>query len=257
MRIMLLFICLFPLGCGDVGSYSNTPPPGPAPVSPAPIEPEPRCPDCPDNRCPKPRPRFESVGAAVGGNVSPDGTEYLQLELPGGRHQKNSVGTDGSGLCVYASAKHTGDWQSDAAFYGLFEYMKLFPGGSYPEKFDKTLAAYCKEKNLAVPKYVQVQDNNLDVLITACQNRMMPGVTYSRSPTGRYQGQKISHMVTLVHATKNWFAVLDNNYIGENSIEWMKPDEFLKTYSGTSGKGWCIVLLTDPPPPAPFSRNLQ
>src|SRR5690349_19320323 len=74
-------------------------------------------------------------GASVGQFTSPDGKESLQCPLPSAHHIHNSVGTDGAGLCVDASAHHTGVWQADPAFAGLFDYAKRFPGGSYPEKF--------------------------------------------------------------------------------------------------------------------------
>ncbi len=80
----------------------------------------------------------------------------------------------------------------------------------------------------------------------------MPGVTYSFSPTKRYGGARIAHMVSLVHADDQWFCVLDNNYPGLDKYEWMSPAEFLKTYTGGGG-GWAVILLDRGPPPLPWN----
>jgi hypothetical protein len=76
----------------------------------------------------------------------------------------------------------------------------------------------------------------------------MPAVTYHRSPTGRYGGRRISHMVSLVAAGEKWFAVLDNNY--PRSIEWIEPEQFRDCYTG-GGSGWAIIPLKPGPPPVP------
>lgn len=221
-----------------------TPPPAPAP-SPPPTPPAPK---------PKPRPWGDRtpapVGASVGGARNADGTE-LQCDLPEELHQKNRGGSDGSGLCVYASNRHTGRWQNCKQFDYLFEWMWKHPGGSYPEKFTQTLEQCCKEKGWPVPDYIQVEGTDLEILKRACATGRMPGVTYGRSPTGRYGGSSISHMVSLPHADDKWFVVLDNNYPGGQNYEWMSPDEFRKAYTATSGKGWAVVLLQPGPPPAP------
>ncbi len=190
------------------------------------------------------------AGSHVGGPRNDDGTE-VACDLPSSMHQKNTGGSDGAGLCVYASARHTGLWQDDAAFRGLFEYMKTQPGGSYPEKFDKTLKAYCAKAHLPVPNYVQIENpNDYDLLKLACKNGLMPGVTYSFSPTGRYGGKKIAHMVSLPGADDQWAVVLDNNYVG--TFEWDTVSDFKKAHAPNA---WAIVLLRKSPPPPPRSKR--
>jgi len=186
------------------------------------------------------------AGASVGGPEK-DGLR-IACELPPSMHQKNTGGSDGAGLCVYASARHAGRLQNDPAFEGLFDWMRKRPGGSYPSKFKRTLEEFCKERGLAVPPYVQVESNDLEVLRLACRTGRMPGVTYSFSPTGRYGGQRIAHMVSLVHADEKWFVILDNNFVGEHAYEWLSPAEFARTYAGRS-RGWSVILLTPPAPP--------
>lgn len=201
----------------------------------------------------------EPVGkAVVGGSVHPDGTA-VACDLPDRFHQKNTGGSDGAGLCVYASARHTGRWQNDAAFEGLFDWMRSKPGGSYPEKFDKTLKQFCQEKGLPVPRYIQVEGGDLEILKLACKTGRMPGVTYCVSPTGRYGGQRIAHMTSLAGAGegkgpdgKGWYVILDNNY--PQSYEWMSESEFRKAYTGMGG-GWAIVLLLPSPPPPPRNQE--
>ena len=187
--------------------------------------------------------------ASVGGSIAPDGKTEIHCDLPGDFHQKNTGGSDGAGLCVYASARHTGRWQGDPLFDLIFDWMKKHPGGSYPEKFKRTLEQCSKESGLPIPEYVQVEGKDLEILKLACRTGRMVGVTYSRSPTGRYGGGRIAHMVSLPHADNTYFAVLDNNYIGSNAYEWMSPDEFVRTCN-PSGY-WAVILLTPAPPPPP------
>jgi len=186
--------------------------------------------------------------AQVGGPRHPDGTE-VQLDLPREYQLRNRGGSDGAGLCVFASLQHSAVWQDVAPLTHVFSWMFTHPGGGWPEKVDQVIAAICKEQNVAAPDYLQVEGPDLEILKLACRTGRMPAVTYSMSPTGRYGGARIAHMVSLVHADERWFAVLDNNYPG--TIEWMTPADFRATYLGRSGQGWAIILLAEGPPPPP------
>jgi hypothetical protein len=189
----------------------------------------------------------------VGGFTAPDGTP-AECDLPTDLHQKNSAGRDGAGLCVFASLRHTGRWQNDPVFGGLFDWMKTKPGGGYPDKVDAMIKQYAQEKGLAVPDYLQVEDADLEILKLACRTGRMPGVTYGYSPSGRYNGQRIAHMVSLVAAgvgPQNWWAILDNNYPG--TLEWMSEAEFKKVYTGSQKTGWAVICLDPPPPPPPHN----
>lgn len=226
-------------------------------------------PPCPDDKCPLPipapapvpepplRPRKPwgalevPVGASVG-PVAPDGTEP-QIDLPGHLHLKNRGGSDGAGLCVFASITHSAHWQTVPQLEDLFQYMFRFPGGGYPSKVANVIKRKCAEKGVPEPAYVQVEGTDLEILKLACKSGRMPGVTYSFSPTGRYGGARIAHMVSLVHADDKWFAILDNNYPGIDKIEWMTPDEFRRTYTG-GRSGWAVILLNGPPPPPPRAK---
>lgn len=192
-------------------------------------------------------PAKEIIGAKVNGPTSPDGKVTLHCDLPGRLHLKNKGGSDGAGLCVFTSINHAAYWQNVAALSDFRDWMTRYPGGSWPEKTAKKVAEICKEKGLPEPAFFQVEDKSaLDVLKVACKSGRMPGVTYSYSPTGRYNGQKIAHMVSLVHADDDWFCILDNNYPGYEAFEWMTPQEFSRVWTG-----WAFILLDPGPPPIP------
>lgn len=192
-----------------------------------------------------------AVKAQVGGTTSPDGTEEIACDLDKRFHLRNRGGSDGAGLCVFASLKHSSIWQHVWPTQNIFEWMFSRPGGGYPSKVDKVIAAVCKEQGVPVPPYFQVESRDLEILKLACKTGRMPGVTYNFSPTGRYGGARIAHMVSLAHASDKWFAVLDNNYPG--SFEWMDPATFLRVYAG-GGNGWAVVFLNDAPPPPPRNQ---
>lgn len=187
--------------------------------------------------------------ASVGGNRAPDGTE-IHCDLPGSEHLKNKGGRDGAGLCVFTSIDHSARWQQVPQLIGFRDWMTKHPGGGYPSKVTKMISQICKERGMLEPAYIQVEGADLEVLKRACVGGRMPGVTYCRSPTGRYGGQTIAHMVSLPHADAKNFCVLDNNYPGADQYEWMTPEEFRKTYTGGGG-GWAVILLEPGPPPPP------
>lgn len=207
----------------------------------------------PANPCPLRRPWGDGsapVGASVG-RVAPDGTEPHE-DLPGELHRRNTS-SFGLGNCVWTSIHHAALWQGVPALEEFPKWLidKRIPGGGYPGKVADLIPRICKDRGLPVPAYIQVQGDDLEVLRLACRTGRMPAVTYSVSPTGRYGGSRIAHMVNIVHADEKWFAVLDNNYIGEDKLEWMTPEEFLRAYS----PGWAVILLDNGPPPPP--KGLQ
>ena len=190
--------------------------------------------------------------ASVGGTTAPDGAA-IQLDLPGTEHLKNKGGSDGAGLCVFTSISHSSRWQSVGVLDDFRDWMTKHPGGGYPRKVDAMIAQICKERGVPKPDYLQVEGNDLSILKEACKSGRMPGITYCYSPTGRYNGQRIAHMTSLVHADdKGNFCVLDNNYPGANNYEWMDEATFKKVYTGGGG-GWCVILLPAGPPPIPHN----
>jgi hypothetical protein len=191
-----------------------------------------------------------AAAAVVGGPIHPDGTE-VDCDLPVERHQKNLGGSDGAGLCVFTSLGMAADWCSEAALVDFRDWMRRHPGGGYPEKVTRMIRQLCQERGVPEPRYLQLQGDDVETLAKAVRQGHLACVTYSRSPTGRYGGQRIAHMVNCVAAragpNKHW-AILDNNYPG--SIEWMSEAEFRASYTGLGG-GWAVVLLREGPPPVP------
>lgn len=186
--------------------------------------------------------------AEVGGTTSPDGAEEIAVDLPREFHLKNKGGTDGAGLCVWCSIQHASVWQHVKQTAEIFAWMQKRTGGGWPQRVDELLPKISAERGLPTPEYVQVQNKDLEVLKLACKTGRMPGITYNFSPTGRYGGQRIAHMVSLAHASDRWFCVLDNNFPG--TYEWMDPQTFLKVYAG-NGNGWAVIFKDPGPPPPP------
>lgn len=199
---------------------------------------------------------FTSIAVAGSvGESAPDGTKP-QLDYPSQRQEKN-IASRGLGCCVFRSLHHAGDYQDVRCLYRMPEWMvsKGIEGGGYPEKVDKLIPMIAKDRGVPTPEYVQVEGMDLAVLKLACKTGRMPCVTYCRSATGRYNGQRIAHMVNLVAAGvgngpdgKGWYVVLDNNYPGGGQYEWLSEAEFLRTYD----PGWCVILLAPPPTPRPL-----
>ena len=192
--------------------------------------------------------RNDEFSATVGGRTAPDGTQ-VQLYLPPDLHMQNCGGSDGAGLCVFTSIEHAVRWQNVGQLHGFQDFMKRRPGGGYPEKVDRMIAAACKEKGAPIPRYLQVESPDLEILKLACRTGRMPSVTYSFSPSGRYGGARISHMVTMLHADEKLVCILDNNF--PRTWEWMTPNEFKRAYTGGAKNGWSVILLNPGPPPVP------
>ncbi len=190
--------------------------------------------------------------AHVGGPIHPDGSE-VQIDLPRERHQGNRAGVDGAGLCVFTSIAMAADWAHELALVDFAEYMTRYPGGGYPQKVTECITRRCRELNQPEPPYLQIQGNDLELIALAVERGHMACVTYGLSPTGRYNGRRIAHMVNVVAARagpeRHW-AILDNNFPG--SIEWMSEAAFHQAYTAL-GEGWAVILLAPGPPPCPFN----
>lgn len=181
--------------------------------------------------------------------VAPDGTE-IQCDLPVDLQVRNRGGSDGAGLCVFASLKHAAVWQNVEALESIFEWMFTHPGGGWPEKVDQVIGQICKDKGVPKPDYIHIHGSDLEPIKLALKTGRIVCVTYSFSPSGRYGGQKIAHMVNVLHCDDQRVCLLDNNFPG--TYEWMTPQEFLRSYA-YRGPGWAIVFLAEGPPPAPFN----
>ena len=191
-----------------------------------------------------------AISASVGGLNGPTGERAI-CDLPESQHLRNAAGRDGSGLCVFTSLDHSGRWHNNEVLIGMRDYMKQFPGGGWPEKVDEYVQRRAKQIGKPVPKYVHIQSTrDLDLVERAVKAGFLVCVTYYRSPSGRYDGRTIYHMVNLISAgapEKETYAILDNNY--PRSIEWLTREEFLKAWTLHGQQAWAIIILEPPPPP--------
>lgn len=193
-----------------------------------------------------------TYSAQVGGKVAPDGKTQIQIDLPFELHKANigSPPPNGPGCCVFRSLDHAARWANEPALYGMPEWMvsKGIPGGGYPSKVADLIPKIAKDRGLSPPAILQVEGPDVEIIKKASKNGIMPCVTYGVSPTGRYGGKQIAHMVNTANADDQSFAVLDNNYI--RTFEWLNPQEFQRSYTYTGG-GWSVFILKWGPPPPP------
>lgn len=175
--------------------------------------------------------------------VSPAGVRAV-VDLPASQHMRNTGGSDGLGLCVFTSLEHAARWQNLIGLNGYRAWMERRPGGGYPQKVDSTLAAYCREKGVPVPAYIQHTGGDDEFLDLAIHTGRCPGVTYAGSDDF-YRGG-IDHMVNLAHIDDTRAAIIDNNRPG--NWVWMTRAEFLSRWRARGG-GWAVVFLDPPPPP--------
>jgi hypothetical protein len=174
----------------------------------------------------------------AGGAVSPDGKTEVVCDLPVEMRHRNRGGSDGIGLCVFASIDHAALWSNDVQTIGLFQKMFKEPGGGYPSKVQAMMKKYAPGA-----AYLQYEGRDPSVLEMALKTGRMPSVTYGGD-----------HMVNLIYLGNVWAACLDNNAVGEKEIRWFKRDQFLRVWCA-GGNGWAVVLLCPRPPVPP--RNFK
>ena len=186
-------------------------------------------------------------GATVGGNRL--GSAEAVIDLPIAKHVKNTAGTDGAGLCVWASLQMHANWVEADKLKDIMIQMQKEPGGGWPERVTRKM----KEVAPDIP-YVQYEGSDPSVLDLAMKTGRPACVTYGYGE--RYNNQTIAHMVLLAHLDpegarngKPLAAIIDNNFPG--TWEWMTREEFLKRWKHPNGEGWAVVILLSPPPPIP------
>lgn len=175
--------------------------------------------------------------------VSPAGVR-ASIDLPAALQLRNRGGSDGAGLCVFTSVEVAARWHSLHALDGLQTYMSRRPGGGYPEKLDAVLEAFCRQKKVPLPTYLQHTGGDSRFLELALKTRRAVAVTYSGEDD--FYREPIAHMVILAHLDSTSAAILDNNRPGV--WVWMSRREFLDRWQGAD-TGWAVVLIAPPPPP--------
>lgn len=177
------------------------------------------------------------------------GGEEVAVDFPVSLRTRNVGGSDGAGLCVFTSIGHSARWAHVAELEDFQKWMRQYPGGGYPQKVDAMIKRKCGSN---VPLYLQYEGMDPSIIRAAIDSGRMPAVTYD----GRdmHYRSHIEHMVNVVAYSDKWVVVLDNNFIGENELVWLTPDEFRDRWIGRGGggrQGWAVVLLAPGAPPVP------
>lgn len=196
----------------------------------------------------------KAIGAIrVGGPTSPDGQAEVTCDLPVSERKQN-IASKGLGCCVFRSMDHAARWQGVPQLVGFPEWMmkKGIPGGGYPAKVKELIERISKDRGMEAPGYLQYEGKNPSILREAIASGRMPGVTYNGHDP-HYAGT-IAHMVNLVHLDDRRACILDNNFIGDNELVWMTPQEFFQRWTG-GGNGWTAILINPPPPPPPHNAK--
>src|ERR1700721_2708427 len=110
--------------------------------------------------------------------VAPDGTNAV-IDLPNSQHMRNSVGSDGSGLCVYTAVTMSARWQNVSDMYGFRKFAEGRPGGSYPEKLASDIKTYSARNGRKPPAFVQHSGGDETFLDLGMHTRRMAGITYA------------------------------------------------------------------------------
>lgn len=183
--------------------------------------------------------------------------ENIDADLPGTEHIAN-IGSkvDGAGMCVMSSVEMCFRYVGEEEMRGLRDWCAQDAGGGWPEKVDKQIQAFCAQKKIKVPPYIQYEGRDPEPLIEAAlKSGRMIGITYGWSP--RYPGVRyIAHMTCCVKYSGRFAVVLDNNFIDskEGKYEWMDKEELVRRTKYPSSTAWVFVPLTPPPPPSPRNK---
>ena len=181
---------------------------------------------------------------AIRGEERHDGAE-IRADLDRDLRIRNTVGTDGLGLCVWASLTMGALYHNCEPLFDLFEGMQRERGGGWPSRVDEKM----REKAPEV-RYEQWVGDDLSFIRSQVDRGRMVCATYGYGEL--YHMQTIAHMVCVVGLTDEWACVLDNN--DPEHIWWMDPAEYLRRFVHPSNQGWAVAIALPPPPPAPHNR---
>lgn len=187
----------------------------------------------------------------VGGSEH-DG-RHLICDLPRDMQLKNKVGTDGSGLCVWASLDIDAQYQNVTPLIGFLDYMTKYRGGGWPKKVDDYIP---KKADGAPVRYQQSTTADEKLFEMFLRTHRPIAITYGYS--ARYKDRsnpdgRIDHMVVCVHLDEKWGAVYDNNFPG--TFEWCSRRELFRRWELGDLGGWLVGYLDPPPPPKPQGNS--
>lgn len=172
-------------------------------------------------------------GEVWGTDTHPRGYPRAQVVLT--HRQRNTVGTDFSGLCVIASvvnALHTQGYHQEAE--ALWAEAKRRPGGYGPEKLRRLINDVCPHL-----QWVSIVNDST----TEAERLLRAGIPVSATmSTGRlYNYRRIHHFVNPVYLGPEWAAVVDNNK--PEVTAWMPRPEYDRRYLDGS-TGWAVAFAS-------------
>jgi len=144
---------------------------------------------------------------------------------------------------VFTSIEWSARTQGVGKLYGLQAYMRRQPGGGWPEKVDRVVAAYAKSK----VGYVHIVDDSAesyaDLLAECLRAGLYPSITWG-GDVSHYRGQRIDHMVSLVSLTDSEVGILDNNFPSE-ILYVDRPTALRRMAMGTTTDSyfWSVVVF--------------
>lgn len=189
--------------------------------------------------------------------VSPDGVTAT-VDLPPNQHIQNTGGLGprgpgtGAGLCVFSSCEVAERRWQNGLLAGFQSWMQSRPGGGDPRKLQQMITAFCKEKGVKEPDYVQHTGGDVTFIEEALKTRRAVCVTYAGADD--FYAGGIDHMVVCAHLDKERAAILDNNR--PSRTVWMTRKEFEIRWRARGG-GWAVVFLNSPPPPVATRLQIQ
>ena len=189
---------------------------------------------------------------AVGGSTDPANGTQVQVDFPVSLEMRN-IGSrrDGAGMCTQTAIEMSGGWQNVPGIVGFRNWCALQPGGGYPEKIERQLTEYYRQRNMPVPPHVQYEGSDANVLRRLLASGRIACVTYGGQDGVYYRG-RIAHMVDLVHFESGRTAILDSNYAGSGRRLWMDQDDFVRRWQ-MGGGGWVFAWASPGPPPIPHN----
>jgi len=154
--------------------------------------------------------------------------ERPTVNLPPSMRQKNWLGNQGEGSCVWASTISLLRWQGR---YRTAEWVRSnYGGGEWPDD-------HVAKLDRAGIRYAYVTNGDVRFLEWCCGTRRGAGVTVMGG----------AHCVNLVFLDDHWACLLDNNDV--QHYRWVPRETFLAEWQASYGWGFTVVYSPTPPLP--------
>lgn len=220
----------------------------------------------PDERRPHPRRPWRETAAQEAADVDPFNPQPVfadragptgvapTVDYPEDMWFKN-IGSkkDGAGMCVFTAFEFSALWAGLEEFRGFRDWCAAkYPGGGTPDKLQKLVDAYCKEKNFKAPDIKQYEGTDVAWIKQCLRNGWLPGCTLFHS--ARYKGPGQQPLPIIYHMTNcagEW-CILDNNF---PDYEWYAGEKAFEAAVKDHGKYWGFCIVAPGAPPIP--RNVR